>query len=288
MKTIKNVCVAGAGAMGMQIALNAAAHGYLVKLYGPRSAALEKAENWIKSYLTKNVEKGKYTTKNSEEILARLIFGTNLEESVSNCDLFIDSSKEDKDIKSKLFTEVNKYAPDDAILASNSSYIGSSEFADCVNTPERLVNLHYFNPAMHMKLVEIVRGKNTSDETVEVLKEFVKSIGKEYITVNREIEGFVVNRLLRAIQNEAFYLYDLGIASFEDIDSGAEKGLNHPMGPFRLLDLTGIDICFYNRNSKYEKTGNPADKPPRFLTEKFNKGEFGRKTGKGWYDYTSK
>ncbi|MDL2302199.1 3-hydroxyacyl-CoA dehydrogenase family protein, partial [Lachnospiraceae bacterium OttesenSCG-928-D06] len=176
----------------------------------------------------------------------------------------------------------------DAIIASNSSFIPSSLFVEDIEGAERLCNLHYFNPAMLMKLVEIVKGEHTSDETVEALKAFVKAIGKEYILVKKEIEGFVVNRLLRAVQNEAFFLYDQGIASFEDIDIGAEKGLNYPMGPFRLLDLAGIDICYMNRQKTYEKTGCPEDKPPKFLEEKYKKGEFGRKSGKGWYDYSEK
>jgi 3-hydroxybutyryl-CoA dehydrogenase len=161
----------------------------------------------------------------------------------------------------------------------------SSTFVDCIDKPGRLVNLHYFNPAMVMKLVEIVRGPHTGDDTVKALQWFVSKIGKQSILVNKEIEGFVVNRLLRAVQNEGFFLLKEGIATFEDIDTAAEKGLNYPMGPFRLQDFTGLDIGYYNRMKKYDETGDPADLPPQEMIDRFKRGEFGKKTGKGWYTY---
>ena len=208
-----------------------------------------------------------------------------MEEAVSDVDLVIESILEDEALKREIFTQVNELAPKDAIIATNSSYMASSLFADIITPNDRLANLHYFNPAMIMKLVEVVRGPHTSDDTVKALQAFCAALGKKYITVNKEIEGFIVNRLLRAIQNEAFFLYKEGYADYKDIDLGEELGLNHPLGPFRLMDLTGIDLCYMSRKAKYESTGKPEDEPPAFLKEKYESGEFGRKTGKGWYDY---
>jgi len=285
MKEIKKVCVIGSGSMGRQIALNAAVSGFDVTV---KTSKPTDNLAWCEEFLEKGVAKGKYDEAYKAAALSRLRFLTTVEETVKDTDLVIETILEDEATKRDILTQVNQYAPRDAIITTNSSYMASSMFMDVIDPPGRLANLHYFNPAMFMALVEIVRGPHTGDETVEALKAFVIAIGKQYIMVNKEIEGFVVNRLLRAIQNEGFYLYKEGIADFQDIDTGAEKGLNHPMGPFRLLDLTGIDICYRNRQAKYEKTGNSVDEPPAFLKEKFEKGEFGRKTGKGWYDYGKK
>ena len=285
MKSIKKVAVFGAGVMGRQIALNAAVSGYDVCLTDSFPEVCLNASKWAEGFLSGSVEKGKMSRDAADKALARLVYVQSVKEAAEGCDLVIEVIVEDEQVKRELFIEIDPVLPADAIITSNSSFIPSSRFAKDVRNPGRLCNLHYFNPAMLMKLVEIVRGEHTDDETVETMVEFVESIGKQSIVVNKEIEGFVVNRLLRACQNEAFYLYQNGIASIEDIDIGAEKGLNYPMGPFRLLDLAGIDICYINRLRTYEKTGRPEDKPPEFLEEKYKKGEFGRKTGKGWYDY---
>jgi len=286
MKSIKTVAVFGAGVMGRQIALNAAVNGYDVRLADTFPDACAKASAWAVEFLAGSVKKGKMTQEDADAALKKVCYLESIEEASKDCDLVIEAIIEDEDIKRVLFTTINAAAPKDAIIASNSSFIPSSRFAGDVDNPGRLCNLHYFNPAMIMKLVEIVRGEHTADETVEAMIEFVKGVKKESIVVNKEIEGFVVNRLLRACQNEAFFLFENGIASVEDIDAGAEKGLNHPLGPFRLLDLTGIDICYMNRQKTYETTGRPEDNPPVFLEEKYKKGEFGRKAGKGWYDYS--
>ena len=287
MKNIDIVTVVGAGVMGRQIALNAAVNGFSVRLADSFPDACSKAAKWAEEFLATSVSKGKMTRETADEALARVTYTENISEASADSSLIIEAIIEDEDIKRELFKTVNAAAPKDAIIATNSSFIPSSRFVNDVENPGRLCNLHYFNPAMLMKLVEIVRGEHTDEETVLMLKDFVKAIGKQSIVVNKEIEGFVVNRLLRACQNEAFFLFENGIASIEDIDTGAEKGLNYPMGPFRLLDLAGIDICYMSRQKKYECTGRPEDKPPIFLEEKYKKGEFGRKTGKGWYDYVN-
>ena len=285
MKAIQKICVVGAGVMGQQIALNAAVSGFDVVLTDSAPKALEKAGTWSNSYLSTSVQKGKMKPEEMTAALARVTLENGLESALQDVDLVIEAIIEDEKIKQELFATVSRVAPGDAIVTSNSSYIPSSKFAGLFKDPGRLANLHYFNPAMRMKLVEIVRGPHTSDETIEALKQFVTAVGKTYIIVNKEIEGFVVNRLLRAVQDEGYFLLEHGVATFEDIDKGAELGLNYPMGPFRLMDLTGLDINYYNRKHRYEETGKEEDRPPKELEERFQRGDYGKKTGKGWYNY---
>jgi 3-hydroxybutyryl-CoA dehydrogenase len=201
--------------------------------------------------------------------------------------LVIEANLEDKKVKEEFYKEINTCVGKDVILASNSSSICSSMFKDCVDNPARLANFHYFNPALAMKLVEVIKGEHTAPETIELLMEFAKRTGKTPIRVNKEIEGFVVNRILRAIRDEAFYLIEQGICSPQDLDTGVESGLNHPMGPFRLLDLTGIDLNYMSGKRRMEETGV---KPNGFdiVKEMYEKNEWGRKTGKGFYEYDKK
>lgn len=285
MKRIKTVCIVGAGIMGRQIALNAAVHGFNVYLTDTVAKTLDEAKSWSQEFLTNSVHKGKMTQDDKSSSLERLSFEADLATACRDTDLVIEAIIEDESIKRTLLAKLSSLTREDTILSSNSSYIPSSKYIDVVKNPARLANVHFFNPAMIMKLVELVRGPHTSDETVEALKDYVTGIGKIYILVNKEIEGFVVNRLLRAVQDEAYFLLENGIATFEDIDKGAELGLNYPMGPFRLLDLTGLDINYYNRSRKYELTKDPKDKPPASLLERFKRGDYGKKTGKGWYSY---
>lgn len=285
MKNISNVCVAGGGLMGRQIALNTAIHGYSVTLTDTVADVLRNAESWTQDYLDGRVKKGKMTPEEITEIRSRIHFVPTLEEAAKDADLVIEAIIEDKKIKETFFAQLDAIVSEDTILTSNSSYMASSTFAPFVHNPQRLANLHYFNPALVMKLTEVVQGPHTSKETVDALLDFSRKTGKEPVWVRKEIDGFIANRIVRAVTNEALYLLSEGIATPEEIDTAVEKGLNYPMGPFRLQDLTGIDLAYLAAKKVVEETGY---KKPGFdaLEEKYLSGQYGRKSGKGWYNYS--
>jgi 3-hydroxybutyryl-CoA dehydrogenase len=283
---LKLVCVVGSGAMGRQIALNTALHGYQVTLYDVSRDALESARLWTDEYLAGRVAKGRLSQTQVDDARDRLTFQADLRQAASAADLVIEAATERLDLKRQIFADLDRMCKPSAILATNSSTIVSSRLADVTQRADRVANLHYFNPALVMELVEIVQGPHTSDETAETLLEFARRTGKTPIHLRKEIFGFVANRLLHALANEAMSLYENGYASFEEIDLAAEKALGHPMGPFRLMDLTGIDVGYLVRQQRYLETGREEDKPPRSIVERFERGDLGRKTGRGWYDYT--
>jgi 3-hydroxybutyryl-CoA dehydrogenase len=286
MDNIRQVCVVGAGAMGRQIALSTAIHGYEVRLYDVSREALEDARTWANEYLAGRVAKGRLSQAQVDQARARLHIEPELRQAVVDADLVIEAATERLDLKRQLFADLDRLCKPSAILATNSSTIVSSKLADATQRPDRIANLHYFNPALVMELVEVVQGPHTSEQTVEALLEFARRTGKTPIRLRKEVFGFVANRLLHALANEAIYLYENGYASFEEIDLAAEKALGHPMGPFRLMDLTGIDVAYFVRQQKYLETGREEDKPARSIVERYERGDFGRKTGRGWYDYT--
>lgn len=287
---IKTVVVIGAGAMGRQIAMNTAlngrAHDYKVILCDSFPAAVEKAKAWAEEYLKGRVAKGRVTQEEADKIASNLSFSQDVDAAVAQADFVIEAIIEDLKIKRELFERISKIVKPDAILATNSSNMVSSKFADVTVHPDRLLNIHYFNPALVMELAEIVRGPHTSEDAIHIAYEFARSTGKKPIIINKEIPGFVANRINAAVTREACLLLEKGIATVEDIDTACEKGLGYPMGPFRLMDLTGIDVNYYVRRDRYAESGDEYDKPSPLVIEKFKKGEFGKKTGKGWYDYT--
>ena len=290
IEDIKTVLVVGAGAMGQQIAMNTAlngrAHDYKVILCDSFPAALEKAQKWAPEYLAGRVAKGRITQEEADKVAANLSFSDNVEEAAAQADLVIEAIIENLDAKRDLFQKISKVCKPDTILGTNSSNIVSSKLADVTEHPERLLNMHYFNPALVMQLVEIVRGPHTADETIQTAYAFAENTGKKPIIIQKEIAGFVANRINAAVTREACLLLEKGIASVEDIDTACEKGLNYPMGPFRLMDLTGLDVNYYVRRDRFAESGDPNDAPSPLVIDKVIKGEYGRKTGKGWYDYS--
>jgi 3-hydroxybutyryl-CoA dehydrogenase len=267
---IRNVVVVGAGAMGSQI-------GMVCALAGLSAAVTDIAEP--------DVAKGRRTREDVDAAFARLSFTTDLTGAASTADYVIEAAVEKLDIKRTLFAELDRVAPAHAILVTNSSSIVSSRIADATNRPDKVCNLHFFNPALIMKCVEVVRGPRTSDATVQASVELTERLGKTPVVLNREIPGFIANRILGAVRDEAIYLLENGIASVQDIDTTCRTALGYPMGPFELMDLTGIDIGYLTKQDRYAQTGDPRDQPSRSVEALVDRGELGRKTGRGWYAY---
>jgi 3-hydroxybutyryl-CoA dehydrogenase len=284
---IKNTAIVGAGVMGRQIAMLAAISGYNATLNDVSAKALAEADEWKDSYLDQRVAKGKMDADTAAGIKSRFRVDPNLETAVKDADLVIEAVIEQLDIKRELFAKLDACTKPETILATNSSFIASSKIAGATKRPDKVANLHFFNPALVMKLVEVVKGEHTADHTASHLVDFAEKCGKSPILIQKEIDGFIVNRLQRAITEEAFFLVDNGYVTPQELDAAAEKGLNYPLGPFRLMDMTGIDISYLSRLRRFEETGDESQRPPKFLEEKYKKGELGKKTGKGWYDYSA-
>jgi 3-hydroxybutyryl-CoA dehydrogenase len=283
---IREVLIVGAGTMGSQIALQTAFSGrYRVTLVDADPLQLEKARAQNEKLVNRSIEKGRLTEQAGAEALARLATGTDLEAGAASADLVIEAVFEDFAVKEDIFRRVDASAPPATILASNSSSIGISRLAAATGRPDRCCNLHFFHPVTVMQLCEVVQGPQTSDETIAAAIEFVRSIDRVPVHIRREIHGFVVNRILVAATEEALALVEGGYASFEDVDIAVKKGLNWPMGPFELLDFSGIDI-FHGVLADRHRLGE-GPPPSRLLVEKVERNELGRKTGRGFYDYSA-
>jgi len=285
---INNVCVVGAGNMGHQIALSAALAGYRVKCTDNQTAALAKAEQFADTWLPGRVAKGKLSEEAAKAARANISFVPGLEEAAGDADMVIEAVLEKLELKRDIFARLDRICPPHAILATNSSFIVSSKLKDVTGRPDRVCNMHFFNPALVMKVVEVVRGPHVSEQTAQTVMEVCRSMGKTPVLLHKEIYGFLVNRILAALTHEALFLADMGIASPADIDAAVEGALGHPMGPFRLMDLTGIDLSYYIATERYQETMDPAQKPSPTVVEKYVKGEWGRKTGRGFYEYDRK
>ena len=287
MKTadIRKICVVGAGNMGHQISILAAIHGCKVGCVDASPEQLKKAEDFTDKYLPARVAKGKLTADQATLIRDNLHFTTSLDEAARNADFAVEAATEKLDLKKEIFKQLDQLLPPHAILVTNSSFLVSSLLAGVTNRPEKVCNMHFFNPALVMKCVEVVKGPHTAEETAQLTVELARKLGKEPVLLNKEIYGFLVNRVLAAINNEALFLLEAGVASAEDIDSAVTNALGHPLGPFRLMDLTGIDLSYHITMERYQATGKAEDKPSPTIVEKYVKGEWGQKTGKGFYEY---
>lgn len=284
---IKNVAVIGGGLMGRQIALNTAIYPYEVYLVDNNPAVLEAVRAWAEEYLAGRIAKGRMTEEQVNGIKSRFHVVETMEEAIKNADLVIEAVVERENVKHAVLKQAAELAPRGCIIGTNSSRLVSSKFKGDVPDASKLLNVHYFNPALVMKLVEVVRNDETSDETVAAVFEFSRNTGKTPILVNKEIDGFVVNRILSAIYKESRWLVQEGYCSYEDLDIACENGLGHPMGPFRLNDLTGIDLTYDIMTANYKKSGK---KPIGYdqIKEMYDKGWYGKKSGRGFYDYTKK
>ena len=288
VEDIKKICVVGAGNMGHQISLLCAIHGYKTTCTDVVPEILKKAEKFADTYLPGRVEKGKMTKEVAAAARKNISFTQDLKEAAKEADFVIEAATEILDLKRKIFTELDKQAPAHAILATNSSYLVSSLIAGATKRPSQVLNMHFFNPALVMKLVEVVKGPHVSDEAAKVTMDLSEKLEKIPVLLKKEVEGFLLNRIFRAIGQEALWMLEMGVATAEDIDKACVFGAGHPMGPFRLMDLTGIDLNYIRSMERFKESGNRADLPFPSVVERYIKGSYGEKTGKGWYDYTKK
>jgi 3-hydroxybutyryl-CoA dehydrogenase len=284
MHELKRVLVVGAGTMGSQIALQTALSGlYEVTLVDSAPGQLERGRAHNRALLDRRVEKGRLTETAAEEALARIQDSNELAEAAPSADLVIEAVIEDFDAKKSVFESLGKNAKKDAILASNSSTIAISRLAGFTGRPELCCNMHFFHPVTVMQLCEVVRGPKTSEATIATAMEFVRSIDRTPVLLQKEIWGFIVNRILFAASEEAMRLLEGGYASAEDIDTAVQKGLNWPMGPFHLLDFSGLDI-FYGAMKDRHRQGEGGD-APELLRKLVEEGHLGVKSGKGFFEY---
>ena len=287
MSQIKTVGVVGAGSMGSGIANAFAMNGYQVILRDIKEEFLQGGLQRIERFMEKSVQRGKLSQEDKEATLGRIQTTTELAD-FKAVDFVVEAVLEKMDLKQSVFKELEGIVRPEVVLATNTSSLSITEIASVLDNPSRFAGMHFFNPAQVMKLVEVIHGYETSEETAQTVRELAESIGKEVVTVKKDSPGFIVNRIMIPQFIEAIKVLEEGIASVEDIDKAMKYGLNHPMGAFELQDYAGVDIGYYVMEYFAKEFGESRWTPPTTLKNLVRAGRIGRKVGKGYYDYDKK
>ena len=282
----ENIAVIGGGQMGSQIAALAAMAGYKTGLYDENKDNLDYRYKFVEENIKNLIDKKIYNKNKLDAYKQNLELNYSLENVIKDKTFIIEAVVEKYEVKLEIFQKISNILDKKVVMATNSSFIQASEISKHCNHPERFINMHFFYPPIRMDLIEISHPDNVSEDTLKRTKTVSENMGRSIVVLKKETPGFIVNRMLAALVDEAYELYDEGIADFKDIDLAIKKGLNHPLGPFELSDYSGLDIHYYAKLKKFRESGDPKDEPKDFLKEKVVRGDLGVKTGKGFYEYT--
>ena len=282
---MKNVAVIGAGAMGNGIAHTFAQFDYKVQLIDISEQSLKKGITTISRNLDRMIAKEKISEEDKQRTLNNITTYTNLEDGVEYASLVVEAATENLELKLKIFRDLEKFCPDDTILATNTSSISITQIASVTSRPEMVIGMHFMNPVPVMKLVEIIKGYNTSQETFEIVQKISEKLNKIPVKVN-DYPGFVANRILMPMLNEAIETFYNGVAGVKEIDTVMKLGMAHPMGPLQLADFIGLDVCLSILNVMYDGFKNPKYAPCPLLVNMVTAGKLGVKSGEGFYDYS--
>jgi 3-hydroxybutyryl-CoA dehydrogenase len=281
----EKIAVIGGGQMGSQIASLSAMAGYETHIYDQDIENVTSKLKFAEDNLENLISKNKYTEEHLVNFKKNLYIADSINSLAEGKTFIIEAVVEQLEVKLEIFSQLSEITDQEVVLATNSSFIAASEIAKDCQHIQRFINMHFFYPPLRMDLVEISYPKSTTIEVVSRTQSVGKSMGRSIVTLKKETPGFIVNRMLAALVDEAYELYDEGIADFEDIDLAIKKGLNHPLGPFEISDYSGLDIHYYAKLKIFNETKDPKDYPKKFLEKKIENGDLGVKTGRGFYNY---